>query len=75
MDYKTDYVWGKDRTFESPDSREISYSEEMPPAIKSIADRYRIQIDLYAEALEKITGKPVVEKILYLLSINLAVVL
>jgi len=75
VDYKTDYVWGMNGAFEYPGKREITYSEEMPPAVKSIVDRYRLQIDLYAEALEKITAKPVVEKILYLLSINLAVIL
>jgi ATP-dependent helicase/nuclease subunit A len=30
-----------------------------------IADRYRIQIDLYAKAIEAITGKKVKEKVLY----------
>ncbi len=38
-----------------------------------LKERYRIQLDLYSEALEQITGKPVKERILYLLSINQAV--
>ena len=38
-----------------------------------LKERYRIQMDLYSEALEQITGKPVKERILYLLSINQAV--
>ncbi|HHY83826.1 MAG TPA: helicase-exonuclease AddAB subunit AddA, partial [Clostridiales bacterium] len=41
--------------------------------VTQTADRYRIQIDLYTEALEQITGKPVKERILCLLSINRAV--
>lgn len=41
--------------------------------IDIIVSQYRIQIDLYTEALEKITGKPVKERILYLLSINQAI--
>jgi len=44
-----------------------------PERINQIVKRYRMQMDLYAEALEQITGKPVKEKILYLLSINKAV--
>jgi ATP-dependent helicase/nuclease subunit A len=41
--------------------------------VDKLVDRYRIQIDLYTEALERITGMPVKERILYLLSINRAV--
>lgn len=32
---------------------------------KELADRYALQLDYYAEALEKLTGKPVKEKIIY----------
>ncbi|NLB43100.1 MAG: hypothetical protein GX815_12780, partial [Clostridiales bacterium] len=38
-----------------------------------LKERYRIQMDLYTEALEQITGKLVKERILFLLSINQAV--
>ncbi len=38
-----------------------------------LKERYRIQMDLYTEALEQITGKQVKERVLYLLSINQAV--
>jgi ATP-dependent helicase/nuclease subunit A len=41
--------------------------------VRKLVDRYRVQIDYYTEALEKITGKPVGERILCLLSINQAV--
>lgn len=41
--------------------------------VQKLVDRYRVQIDYYTEALEKITGKPVGERILCLLSINQAV--
>lgn len=41
--------------------------------IARAVNNYRIQIDLYTEALEKLTGKPVGERILYLLSINRAI--
>jgi ATP-dependent helicase/nuclease subunit A len=41
--------------------------------VDKLVGRYRIQIDLYTEALERITGMPVKERILYLLSINRAV--
>ena len=36
--------------------------------IKAIADRYKIQLDLYAVAIERATGKKVTEKLLYLFS-------
>ena len=41
--------------------------------VQKLVDRYRVQIDCYTEALEKITGRPVGERILCLLSINQAV--
>jgi ATP-dependent helicase/nuclease subunit A len=44
-------------------------------AVEKLVERYRVQIDLYTEALEKITSKPVKERILYLLSINKAVLI
>lgn len=41
--------------------------------IDRVVNNYRVQLDLYAEALEKLTNRPVGEKILYLLNINRAV--
>ncbi|NLW12498.1 MAG: hypothetical protein GX028_10855 [Clostridiaceae bacterium] len=38
--------------------------------ILQLKERYRVQMDLYTEALEQITGKQVKERVLYLLSIN-----
>jgi ATP-dependent exoDNAse (exonuclease V) beta subunit len=38
-----------------------------------LAQQYRVQMDLYTEALEQITGKPVKERILYFLSANQAI--
>ena len=38
--------------------------------LSQVIERYRTQMDLYALALEQITGRPVKEKILYLLHIN-----
>ncbi|WP_057802605.1 helicase-exonuclease AddAB subunit AddA [Pediococcus stilesii] len=54
LDYKTDFVL--------PGS--------VDQGIKSIIDRYQGQVNLYAQALENILGKPVSEKYLYLLSIG-----
>jgi ATP-dependent helicase/nuclease subunit A len=36
---------------------------DLPDAL--LQARYRIQLEHYAQAVEKITGKPVLEKILY----------
>ena len=35
-----------------------------------LVKRYRTQMEVYAEALEKITNKPVVKKVLYSFSLN-----
>lgn len=40
---------------------------------RTVAERYRRQIELYAEALERLTGIPVAEKYIYLLSVGEAV--
>ena len=37
---------------------------------QEVIDRYRKQLDLYAEALNKLTGKKVKEKYLYLFNID-----
>ena len=42
--------------------------------LQQLIERYRTQMELYTEALVQITGKPVKERILYLLSMNQAVV-
>ncbi|HHT64692.1 MAG: helicase-exonuclease AddAB subunit AddA [Caldicoprobacterales bacterium] len=41
--------------------------------LQELAQQYRVQMDLYTEALEQITGKPVKERILYFLSANQAI--
>ncbi len=46
---------------------------DSPERVKILKERYQLQMDLYTEALERITGKQVKERILYLLSINQAV--
>jgi len=47
-------------------------TEEM---IDQIKDRYKIQLDLYKEALEKITKKTVKEEVLYLFSIDKEIII
>lgn len=37
---------------------------------KQIKERYQIQMDMYKQALETITGKPVVKSVIYLLSVG-----
>lgn len=46
----------------------LDYKTDYVPAGRSeiIRDRYRVQIDYYTKALEKITGKKVKERYLYL---------
>jgi len=41
------------------------YKTDVINSPKELADRYRVQLDYYQEALEHLTGKPVKEKILY----------
>ena len=38
--------------------------------VDQIADRYRIQVETYADALERITGRPIKEKYLYFFHLN-----
>ncbi|MFA7215255.1 MAG: helicase-exonuclease AddAB subunit AddA [Bacillota bacterium] len=54
IDYKTDYVNQGDG------------GSDLTPEIERIRERYRIQIEHYASALQRITGKPVAGKFLYL---------
>ncbi|WP_243291423.1 helicase-exonuclease AddAB subunit AddA [Bacillus sp. FJAT-47783] len=51
LDYKTDTIRGRFSTVEE--------------AIPTLQNRYRVQIDLYARAIEKITKKQLAEKYLY----------
>jgi len=41
------------------------YKTDVVKEEKELTDRYRVQLEYYAEALEKLTGKPVKEKIIY----------
>ena len=41
------------------------YKTDVVKEERELSDRYRVQLDYYAEALEKLTGKPVKEKIIY----------
>jgi ATP-dependent helicase/nuclease subunit A len=57
--------------FEEPDGLVLlDYkTDAVPPGgITEIAARYRVQLNYYAQALEKLTGKPVKERFLYLFS-------
>lgn len=48
----------------------VDYKTDKVSSIESIVEKYRLQLDLYAEAIEKITKKPVKQKYLYLFSIK-----
>ncbi|PHV71570.1 helicase-exonuclease AddAB subunit AddA [Sporanaerobium hydrogeniformans] len=54
VDYKTDYI----------------DKEEQLKGVEKLRKRYRVQLDLYAEAISRITKLPVKEKWLYLYSIG-----
>lgn len=41
------------------------YKTDVVKEERELSDRYRVQLDYYAEALEKLTEKPVKEKIIY----------
>ena len=43
----------------------LDYKTDSVKEPEKLAERYAVQLDLYAEALEKATGKPVKEKIIY----------
>ena len=40
---------------------------------RMLTERYRVQLERYQQALEKLTGKPVVEKYIYSISLDEAV--
>ncbi len=46
---------------------------EAPHTARSVARQYQSQIDLYSKALEKLTGIPVAERYIYMLSVDEAV--
>jgi ATP-dependent helicase/nuclease subunit A len=41
------------------------YKTDKVSTAEELLDRYRVQLDYYAQALERLTGKPVAEKIIY----------
>ena len=59
VDYKTDAM-----------SKE---SVDKPKLIKTLADRYKLQLDIYADALKELTGLEVKEKYLYSFAIDEAI--
>ena len=46
----------------------VDYKTDRYNALQEIHEKYDKQLELYAYALQKITGKPVKEKIIYLFS-------
>lgn len=48
----------------------IDYKTDRVNTVEEIVEKYRLQLDLYAEAIEKITKKSVKEKYLYLFSLQ-----
>ena len=43
----------------------LDYKTDQTSQIEELADRYRVQLDYYGEALTRITGKAVKEKLIY----------
>ena len=43
----------------------LDYKTDRVKTADELKDKYHAQLDYYAEALEKLTGKPVKEKIIY----------
>ena len=43
----------------------LDYKTDSVPTLQALWDRYETQLDYYQEALEKLTGKKVKERILY----------
>lgn len=43
----------------------VDYKTDVVPTPEALVDRYKTQVDYYQEALEKLTGKKVKERILY----------
>jgi len=51
----------------------VDYKTDFVENIDDMAEKYRIQIDLYCKALEKVTGKKVAERYLYLFNIDTSI--
>jgi ATP-dependent helicase/nuclease subunit A len=64
VDYKTDRVKQGDDSFAS--EQDDGPSARSGEDVDRIKEKYRLQVEYYALALERITGKPVTEKYLYL---------
>ena len=43
----------------------LDYKTDVIDSAEALADRYRVQLDYYGEALERLTGKKVKERVLY----------
>lgn len=43
----------------------LDYKTDVIESAEALADRYRVQLDYYGEALERLTGKKVKERVLY----------
>jgi ATP-dependent helicase/nuclease subunit A len=53
----------------------LDYKTDFVEDLEAVVETYRIQIELYAKAIEKVTGKKVKEKCLYLFHIDKALAL
>ncbi len=53
----------------------MDYKTDRVDNAAELVDRYRAQLNIYAEALEKITDKPVTEKVLYSFGLNETIVI
>ena len=43
----------------------VDYKTDRVRSAKELVDRYHVQLTYYAQALERLTGMPVAEKIIY----------
>ena len=48
----------------------LDYKTDAVSSAKQLTDRYQIQLDLYARALQKATGKKLKEKLIYSFSLQ-----
>ena len=48
----------------------LDYKTDRVQSGKELKDRYHVQLDYYAQALERLTGKKVKEKIIYAFSLR-----
>lgn len=62
--------------FEEKDAVVVAdYKTDLVKEDKELIKRYQVQLDYYAEALERLTGKPVSEKIIYSFSLGREIVI